>query len=101
MNIPSDAELLEAIDKFLARHDMAPTRFGSLATGEPQLLKSIREGRSPSLRVLQRLKAFMADRDAELDGAADHVAPDTQNGSSANTGKPGDVTGRDVSGVAA
>ncbi|SMF70650.1 hypothetical protein [Allosphingosinicella indica] len=76
MDIPSDDELLAKIEAFLDRHAMPPTRFGRDATGEPQLIKSIREGRSPSLKVLQRLAAFMAEKDAEL-AAADHDERDS------------------------
>lgn len=67
MNIPTDAELLATIDAFLKRHDMAPTRFGRDATGEPQLIDSIRKGRSPSLNTLQRIADFMAEKDVETD----------------------------------
>lgn len=64
MEIPTEAELLERIKAFLERHKMAPTRFGREATGEPQLISSIEAGRSPSLKVVQRLAAFMAEKDA-------------------------------------
>jgi hypothetical protein len=67
MKIPTDAELLASIDAFLERHDMAPTRFGRDATGEPQLIQSIREGRSPSLNTLQRIAEFMRAKDAAAD----------------------------------
>jgi hypothetical protein len=73
MEIPTEAELLERIRAFLERHKMAPTRFGREATGEPQLITSIEAGRSPSLKVVQRIAAFMAERDAaaNLDTTAD------------------------------
>lgn len=67
MDIPTEAELLTRIRAFLDRHDMAPTRFGREATGEPQLISSIESGRSPSLKVVQRVMQFMADRDAETE----------------------------------
>jgi hypothetical protein len=50
---------------------MAETRFGREATGEPQLIDSIRKGRSPSLKTLQHIAAFMDDRD----GIPKRVAP--------------------------
>lgn len=96
MNIPTDQELLDGIDRFLKRHDMAATRFGSEATGEPQLLSSIRGGRSPSLKLLQRLKAYMDRKDAEL-AAADHVGPDTTGDGTASHGKSGEVSAQAVS----
>lgn len=67
MELPTRDELLGLIRAFLERHDMAPTRFGRDATGEPQLIKSIEAGRSPSLDVLHKLRGFMAAKDAELD----------------------------------
>lgn len=67
MDIPTEAELLVKVRAFLERHDMAPTRFGREATGEPQLIDSIERGRSPSLKTAQRIAAFMAEKDAELE----------------------------------
>jgi len=68
MQIPTDEELLASIKAFLVRHNMAPTRFGRDATGEPQLIDSIEKGRSPSLNTLQRIAAFMKAKDDELQG---------------------------------
>lgn len=79
MDIPTDSDLLEAVDAFLARHGMKPTRFGAEATGEPQLLSSIRDGRSPSLKVWRRVAAYIRRKDAEL-AANDHADPDTGQG---------------------
>lgn len=62
---PTEAQLIEKIEAFLDRHDMAPTRFGREATGNPHVIRDIREGRSPSLRTVRRLTNFMAERDAE------------------------------------
>jgi hypothetical protein len=64
MDIPTHAELVERIDSFLDRHAMAPTRLGRDATGEPNLIPSIRAGRSPNLDTLNKLAAFMAEHDA-------------------------------------
>lgn len=64
MQIPSDIELLASIDAFVARHGMAPTRFGREATGEPQLIDSIKGGRSPSLKVWRKIAEFMAAYEA-------------------------------------
>lgn len=66
MQIPTRPELLASIDAFLERHDMKPTRFGREATGEPQLIDSIRnKGRSPSHDVLLKMADFMARYDRE------------------------------------
>lgn len=61
MIIPSDKQLLDKIEAFLVAHDMSPTRFGIEATGERSLIKSIRDGRSLTLRHATRIAAFMDD----------------------------------------
>jgi len=71
MDIPTDDQLIANIKAFLSRHDMAPTRFGREATGEPQLISSIESGRSPSLNTLQRIADFMLRKDAELAASRD------------------------------
>lgn len=73
MDVPSSAEVVEQIDAFLARHGMAPTRFGRDALGEPQFVSSLRAGRMPGLGTLGKLRDFMRDRDEQLmtaDGSA-------------------------------
>lgn len=82
MELPSDTELLAKIDAFLERHDMAPTRLGREATGEPQLLDSIRGGRSPSLKVWRKI----ADLMRRYDEAAGHPS----------TGKADEISGQAV-----
>lgn len=67
MDVPTETDLADRIDAFLARHDMAPTRFGRDATGNANLLKELKEGKSPSLRTVHRIAAFIAERDAALD----------------------------------
>lgn len=74
-DIPTEAALLARIKAFLARHDMAPSRFGRDATGEPQIISSIEGGRSPSLKVVHRIIAFMAEQDARAGFSV--VAPTT------------------------
>lgn len=69
MDIPTEAELLDHIRAFLDRHEMAPTTFGRRATGEPQLISSIESGRSPSLKVVQRVMAFIEECDADPEKA--------------------------------
>jgi hypothetical protein len=64
MQVITEAELIARIRSFLERHDMAPTTFGRKATGEPQIISSIEGGRSPSLKVVQRIIAFMDETDA-------------------------------------
>lgn len=59
MNIPSDEELLQEIESFLEATGLSPTRLGLDATGEGGLVKSIRAGRSITLRTGRRLLDFM------------------------------------------
>lgn len=98
MDIPTSAEIIERIERFLERHDnMAPTRFGREATGDPNLLADLRKGISPKLDRLHRISEFMARKDAERDHApadsaeAGATSPDTQS----------DHIDQQVSGVAA
>ena len=65
MNIPTPDEIITQIERFLERHQMARTRFGREATGEPQLLDSLISGRSPTLKLLTKIADFMAAYDAE------------------------------------
>jgi hypothetical protein len=75
MQIITETALLKRIDVFLERHEMAPTTFGRQATGEPQLITSIRNGRSPSLKVVNRLIEFMDQKDEEAATQAKLHAP--------------------------
>ncbi len=73
MDVPTTSDMVAAIERFLERHqDMAPTRFGREATGEPQLLESLRRGRSPSLDTANRIVAFMRGKDEEAGFEVSH-----------------------------
>jgi hypothetical protein len=83
MQIITETELLERIQSFRARHnDMALTTFGRNATGNANLIKELEEGRSPSLRTVQRIVAYMEAADAsaalraKLDAPFDGPAPE-------------------------
>lgn len=65
MELPTHGQLIERIDAFLKRHDMAESRLGRDAVGEAQIISDIRKGRSPRLNTLEKLATFMAERDAE------------------------------------
>jgi hypothetical protein len=75
MNALTDAELLAHIDRFLERSGMTPTRFGLDAVGEGGFIKSLRDGRSVSLKIANRVLAFIAEQDA-LCAAAAASSPD-------------------------
>lgn len=86
MELPTTQELVDAIDAFLKRHDMRPSRFGRAATGEPQLIDSLRRGRSPSLDTANRIAAFMVGFDADV-AKAGHADVDTAAAQQASSGK--------------
>ncbi len=73
MDIPTPEQLSNSIDNFIARHAMAPTRFGRDTVNDPNLISDLRAGRRlPGLLKLQRIRDFMAAKDAEL-AAAGHA----------------------------
>ncbi len=57
------------IAAFLDRTGMPPTTFGMRAVGDPNLMRQIAEGRSLSLRMADRILAFIDGYDADPDGA--------------------------------
>ncbi|SEM88674.1 hypothetical protein SAMN05192583_1407 [Sphingomonas gellani] len=91
MDVPTTEQLVERIEKFLVQHDMRPTRFGREATGEPQLLDSLRKGRSPSLDTANKIVAYMARRDDEA-GAVDHGTADNLDHHASASGECADIS---------
>lgn len=77
MTIPTDEALLEQIDAFLDATGMSPTRLGLDATGEGGLVKSIREGRSITLRTGRRLVEFMEAYCAGAVPSPGNIAPES------------------------
>lgn len=69
MHIPTHAELIARIEGFCARHGMAESTFGRLTLNNPGFVGNLRgeQPRSPTLDTLNRLAAFMAERDAEAE----------------------------------
>jgi 2,4-dienoyl-CoA reductase-like NADH-dependent reductase (Old Yellow Enzyme family) len=53
---------LAAIDAFLARTRMKESAFGREAVRDPSLVRKLRAGRSPSLRLVGRVEEFMQSR---------------------------------------
>lgn len=94
MEVPKHEEIVEAIDAFLARHQMAHTRFGAEATRDANLVNDLRAGRrSPRLSLLHKIKDFMDARDAEREaGGADHDAPDTSQAQHASCGSETNIS---------
>ena len=59
------------ISAFLASTGISPTRFGKLAVGDPHLVRRMERGRSPTLRTVDRVLAFIADYAGDPGGARD------------------------------
>ena len=57
------------LNAFLGSTGMSPTTLGMRAVGDPNLLRQIERGRSPSLRTADRILAFMAAYEADPGGA--------------------------------
>lgn len=54
------ADLQGRVTRFLKRHGMKPTKFGRLAMKDPGFVKGLfEEGRSPTIRTVERIEAFM------------------------------------------
>ena len=51
--------LLREIEKFIRRSDIAPTRFGREAVGDPRFVFDLRRGRDPRPRTVARVRAFL------------------------------------------
>jgi hypothetical protein len=51
--------LLQAVEAFLQRHRMSPSRFGRHAAQDPRLVADLRGGRAPRPALDQRLRGFM------------------------------------------
>jgi hypothetical protein len=60
MEMPTAAQLLEKIEAFLVEHDVSPSRFGREATGESSLVFDLREGRSMTLKSVEKVAKYMA-----------------------------------------
>ena len=57
------------LNAFLGQTGMSPTTLGMMAVGDPNLLRQIERGRSPSLRTADRILAFMAAYEPDSGGA--------------------------------
>ena len=59
------------VSAFLAGSGLSPAAFGMRAVGDPNLVRRIKRGRSPSLRTADRVLAFISDYDEAFRGARD------------------------------
>jgi hypothetical protein len=60
MDIPTQEELLAKVEAFCIRHEMAETRFGRDSVNNPNFIRGLREGKSPTLDTLNKVQEFMA-----------------------------------------
>jgi len=59
MDIITDDKLLERIEAFMTLNKIKPSSFGLATMGDGGLIKSLREGRSLSLRNAEKLVRYM------------------------------------------
>jgi hypothetical protein len=51
--------LLREVEKFLRHSDVAPTRFGRDAVGDPRFVFDLRNGRDPRPSTIARVRAYL------------------------------------------
>ncbi len=51
--------LLREVEKFLRQSDVAPTRFGRDAVGDPRFVFDLRNGRDPRPTTVARVRAYL------------------------------------------
>ena len=64
-------QFISRVSAFLGRSDLSPTAFGQKAVGDPNLMRQIARGRSPSLRTADRILAFISEREVARRSARD------------------------------
>ena len=60
--------LLERVHAYMRRTRTSPTRFGRDAVGDPNFVLDLEDGRSPRRQTEQKVLAFIAAREATLQG---------------------------------
>ena len=51
--------LLREVEKFLRQSEVAPTRFGREAVGDPRFVFDLRNGRDPRPRTVAKVRAYL------------------------------------------
>lgn len=54
---------IDDVEAFLERTGIKPTQFGAQALRDPSFVISLRNGRSPSARTIDRVREFMRAND--------------------------------------
>ncbi len=66
-----EGQFISHVTTFLGRSGVSPTAFGKTVVGDPNLMRRIDRGRSPSLRTADRILAFIAEHDEASGGGRD------------------------------
>ena len=66
-----EGQFISRVSAFLGRSGLSPTAFGKKAVGDPNLMRQIDRGRSPSLGTANRILAFIAEHDGASGGGRD------------------------------
>ena len=53
--------LLREVEKYLRQSDVAPTRFGRDAVGDPRFVFDLRNGRDPRPTTVARVRAYLEE----------------------------------------
>jgi len=64
-------DLLAEIDAYLEKYEMAPSAFGRLVMNDGHFVTRIRAGGQVLSRTVDRVRAFMANYGADVDGSRD------------------------------
>jgi hypothetical protein len=54
-------EFLAEVDAFLLEAEMEPATFGRAALNDPSFVLDLRRDRSPNLRTIEKVRAFIAE----------------------------------------
>ena len=57
---PTVKHLLIEIEAYCARSQITPTKFGKIAMNDPNFVHRLNDGRTPGLRTIERVHAFIA-----------------------------------------
>ena len=58
-------QLIRRIERFLAKADMKPTRFGRETVGDPRLISDIKNGRELRDATIARIQAWLDEQDGK------------------------------------
>lgn len=91
-----EQEFNSRVNAFLRSTGLSPTAFGLLAVGDPNLMRQIRGGRSLSLRMADRVLAYIAAYELDAGGARAPPSRSRGPGSATRAGRTSE--GREMTG---